>query len=182
MMNENTTNHTSPPKSRKRIDYSRIGSLLVALTANFFGFFGIICAKYGENPVDERLIWYYQLFFKTYDETIKMRIVDYGGLMVILLLIGFFITYREDISLYGIKYTLYFVPLTTFFSLLWYWINTGNLGQGLGLLFGNIRGYLTFFITFLLLILGSFVGLKFKQYSLMKRNIIKKTILSTKGV
>ncbi len=180
-MKENTSTHTNPIIPRKRVDYSRIGSLLVALCADFFGFFGLICAKYGENPVDERIIWFYQLFFTTYDTSVAMRFWDYGGMILILIFIGFFLTYREEISLYGIKYTLYFGPLTIIFSLLWYWINTGDLAQGFGFLFGNIKGYLTFLITFLLLLLGSYLGLKFKQYSLMKRNIIKKTVILTKG-
>ena len=161
---------------------------MAALGANFFGFFGIICAKYNQTSpyvheyhVDARLIWYYQLFFKTYDETIEMRIWDYGGLIIILFLIGFFLTIREDISLYGVKYTLYFVPLTSLFSLLWYWVNTGNFGEGLVLLFGNIEGYLTIFLTFLILGFGSFLGLKFKQYTLLKRQVIEKNVVSIKS-
>ncbi|MHA1748289.1 MAG: hypothetical protein ACTSYF_06550 [Promethearchaeota archaeon] len=173
MKKKNSTNHTNLIKEKKKIDYSRIGALLLALFVNFFGFFGIMCAKYGENPVDSRLIWYYQLFFKTYDNTLKMKLGDYGGLIIILFLIGFFLTYREDISLYGVKYSLYFIPITSFFSLLWYWVNTGELVYGLKLLLGDVRGYLTIFITFLIIGFGSFLGLKFKQYSLMKRKIIK---------
>ena len=149
-----------------------LSSLLIALFSIGYAYFGIICAKYGENPVDDRLIWYYQLFFSTYDGATEMQLWDYGGMVLILLLVGFFLTYREDISLYGVKYTLYFVPITTFFSLLWYWINTGQLGQGLVLLFGNFRGYLTILITIILLGSGSFIGLKFKQYALFKRKII----------
>ena len=180
-MEKISTNQTSSMKPLKRIDYSRIGALLIGLFANFFGFFGLICAKYGENPVDERLIWYYQLFFNTYDESMEMQIWDYGGLVLILLLIGFFLTYREDISLYGVKYSFYFVPLTIFFSLFWYWINVGELGQGFVLLFGNINGYLTIFITFLIFGFGSFLGLKFKQYSLMKRKVINKNAKKING-
>jgi len=159
--------------SQRRINYSRIGALIIALFLNNFVFFGLIGAKYGENPVDNRLIWYYQFFFNTYDESTAMQIWDYGGLVFVLFIIGLFLTYRENVSLYGIKYTLYFAPITTITSILWYWINTGQLGQAFMLLFGKFQGYFTIFITFIILGFGSFVGLKLKQYSLLKQDTIE---------
>ncbi len=168
--NSNDLKKSNP---KKKIDYSRVGTLLIGLFLNNFVFFGIIGAKYGENPIDNRLIWYYQFFFSTYDNLTMMRFWDYGGMILSLFLIGFFWTSREEISLYGIKYTMYFLPITTINSILWYWFNTGNLGQGLLLLFGHLEGYLTIFLTLIILGFGSFVGLKFKQYGLYKRDIIE---------
>ena len=147
---------------------------------NLLLFFGYICNFYGEEPIDASLIWYYQLFFQvTVSKTIfGLRVIPV--LPLILIFIGFYLTKREEVSLKGIKISLYFVPITTIFSILWYWINTEQIsGEPLNLLFGYFQGYLTILITMVLVLLGSYLGIKTKQYKLLKRNLLRERKIKT---
>ncbi|RLI66428.1 MAG: hypothetical protein DRO88_01815 [Promethearchaeia archaeon] len=163
-------NSEKQPKHPK--DYSRLATIILGLYALVFGFFGILCAKYGDNSVDDRLIWHFMLYFKGYDPETPLKVWDFGGMPLILILIGFFFVYREEISLYGFKHVLYILPLPTLISLIWYWINLNNLSEGLRLQFGTLNGYLTIIIDSLLLFFGAFIGYKIKQYVLFKQGVI----------
>ncbi|MHA1746349.1 MAG: hypothetical protein ACTSWW_10145 [Promethearchaeota archaeon] len=158
----------------KFIDYNRVGSIVFMVLVIFLGFFGAICNYYGEEPIDASLIWYYQLFFQVTLSNTTMGLQLIPVLPVILIFIGFYLTQREEVSLKGIKISLYFVPLTTFFSILWYWINIEQIsGAPFLLLFGSFEGYLTILITTVCILFGSYIGIKVKQYALLKRKLLK---------
>jgi len=140
---------------------------------DFLAFFGYICNFYGEEPINASLVWYYQLFFKVTLSKNVFGLKFIPILPLILIFIGFYITVREEVSLKGIKISLYFVPLTNLLSILWYWITVDYItGEPLILLFGTLRGYLTILLTMGCILLGSYIGIKVKQYKLLKRNQI----------
>ena len=159
--------------SFKYINYNRIGVFVAMFFVDLYLFFGFICNYYGETEINNSLIWYYQLFFQIGILKDVFILKNIPILIIILIAIGFFITQREEISLKGIKLSLYFVPITLIFSIIWYWINVEVITvEPIVLLFGNIRGYITIVLTALLIMFGSFIGIKTKQYKLMKRKII----------
>ncbi len=162
--------------SFKFINYNRIGVFVFMFFLDLYLFFGAICNNYyGETAIDESLIWYYQLFFKVGLVKDVVVLQNIPILVIILVFIGFYLTYKEEIALKGVKFSLYFIPLTTMFSILWYWVNMEAISfTPFVLLFARIEGYVTMFLTFLLIMLGSYLGIKFKQYSLIKRKIIVK--------
>jgi len=161
----------------KFINYNRIGAIVFMILVNLLLFFGYICNYYGEEPINSSLIWYYQLFSQVkISKTISVfRVIPV--LPLILIFIGLYLTQREEVSLKGIKISLYYVPITTFFSILWYWINAEQIsGEPLILLFGHLEGYVTMLITMALILFGSYLGIKIKQFKMLKRNLLKERI------
>jgi len=164
----------------KFVNYNRIGAIVFMVLVNLLLFFGYICNFYVEEPINESLIWYYQLFLKVnISKTISVLNVI-PVLPLILIFIGFYLTKNEEVSLKGIKISLYFVPITSIFSILWYWINTEQInGEPFILLFGYFQGYLTILITMALILFGSYISIKTKQYKLLKRNLLKERKIRT---
>jgi len=164
----------------KFVNYNRIGSIVFMVLVNLFLFFGYICNYYGEEPINESLIWYYQLFFKVKVSKTISGLNMIPVLPLILIFIGFYLTKREEVSLKGIKISLYFVPITSIFSILWYWINTEQIsGVPFNLLFGDFQGYLTILITMALILFGSYIGIKTRLYRLLNRNLLKERKIKT---
>ena len=157
----------------KYINFNRIGIIFFMILFDLFLFFGFICNYYDQNEINNSLIWYYQLFFKVGLVKDVVILKDIPVLMLILIFIGYTITKQEEISLKGVKYSLSFVPITLLFSIIWYWINKETFsGEPFVLLFGRYQGYITILLTLGLILFGSYLGLKVKQYRLWKRNII----------
>ncbi|MHA1776740.1 MAG: hypothetical protein DRO88_10065 [Promethearchaeia archaeon] len=159
----------------KYINYNRIGAIFFIILLIFIGFFGFICNYYGEGPIDSSLIWYYQLFFKVTLSKNIFLLKSIPVLPLILTFTGYYLTNREELSLKGIKISLYFIPLTHLLSILWYWFNVSQINiEPIRLLFATWQGYLTIFLTIACILFGSFIGIKVKQYKLLKRKLILK--------
>jgi len=154
--------------NNKSNNYQRIGSFIVTVLIVHFGFFGLICNHllYDTTP---QIIWFYQLYTKIYS----------GILIALLLFLGGFLTFIEEISIIGIKQTLKLGFVIIIFSILWYWEEFGVSFTPFLLIFSKIEGYVNTFLLFTILLCGSLIGRKFKQYSLLKRRIIQFKSLQT---
>jgi hypothetical protein len=151
------------------------GGFIVGLILIFYGYYGIICNTvmyYVEGTISFQyhksewldghlIVWSYQ----TYIQTLFMP-------AALLFLLCFFLTYKEDIPYYGIKSSIWFVPITIVISIIWYWVVHGISMQPLILLFAHPYGYLNMFIIFALNLSGSLAGMKIKQYVVSKRQKI----------
>jgi len=87
------------------------------------------------------------------------------GLAIILLfLVCFGLTYKEDISLYGIKASIWLVPFIIAGSFFFYTMMFGFSIEPFILQFGSGEGYMNILILTLTVLAGSVSGMKLKQY------------------
>ncbi|MCF2140482.1 MAG: hypothetical protein K9W44_10560 [Candidatus Lokiarchaeota archaeon] len=149
-------------KKEISLNFKRIGNFSISVIIIHFIFFGIIC-NYLNYNTDERLIWFYQLYFEIY----------HGILILILIVTSAFLVYQEDISIIGIKQVLRLGSVIIIFSVLWYWEEFGFSINPFILIFGFFQGYLNFLILFTILLIGALIGRKFKQYKLLKQGVIQ---------
>jgi hypothetical protein len=109
-------------------DFGRQGKFFIAISLVFFGFFGIIQEAYG-RLIYEQLIWLWMAFpqvdkwlFSGVFQFIPEEANFIGIIPVLILfLICFLITYMEDVYLYGIRLSLWLVPIIIGISILWYY-------------------------------------------------------------
>jgi len=73
----------------KFVNYNRIGAIVFMVLVNLLLFFGYICNYYGEEPINESLIWYYQLFFEVKVSKTILGLSKIPVLPLILIFIGF---------------------------------------------------------------------------------------------
>jgi hypothetical protein len=104
------------------------------------------------------LFWTY----KVYPQTFYLPIL-------LLFLISFLLTYKEDIAHYGIKASLWLVPLLIAEGFLFYWIMFGFTAEPFILQFADGRGYLNILILYGCTFTGALSGMKLKQFIKKKR-------------
>jgi len=86
-----------------------------------------------------------------------------GLAIIILFLVCFGLTYKEDISLYGIKASVWLVPFIIAGSFFFYTIMFGFSIEPFILQFGSGEGYMNILILTLTVIAGSLSGMKLKK-------------------
>ena len=91
-----------------------------------------------------------------------------GFIIIILFLVSFVLTYKEDIPQYGIKASLWFVPFIIALGFLFYIIMFGISLEPFTLQFGSPEGLINILILFLTVISGSLSGMKFKKDRIKK--------------
>ena len=161
-------------------DAGRQGKLFFAFLAVFFAFFGLISETYQRN-INEELIWLFMSFPKV-DEWFFIEILGLSNLqnwhfigiipILILFFTCFFLTYKEDIYLYGIKHSFWLVPFIIGCSFFWYyyihywrprddatWVPISPFI----LLFGSWQGWLNILILFSINLIGAFAGWQLKE-------------------
>lgn len=151
-------------KGHISINWGRQGGVILLYIVVLIGFYGIIAniimvdpygnwISYLDPRIDRRfLIWPYTTFLQTYFLPI-----------LLLFLISFILTYKEDIPLYGIKASLWLIPSIIIEGFIFYWIMFDLSLEPFVLLFCRGEGYLNILILFLITITGSFSGMKIKQ-------------------
>lgn len=154
------------------INWGRQGGVILAYITVLLGFYGIIANlvmvdEYGKwisylDPRMDRniLIWPYQ----TYLQTFLLPIL-------FLFLICFLLTYKEDIPLYGIKASIWLVPVIVVEGFIFYWLMFDLSIEPFLLQFGRVEGYLNVVLLFIVNISGSFSGMKLKQYVSKKKEL-----------
>ncbi len=167
----NTVNNTQN-RGHISINWGRQGGVILGYIAVLLGFYGIIAnivmvGEYGKwisylDPRVDRtiLIWPY----KTYLQTFFLPVL-------FLFLICFLLTYKEDIPLYGIKASIWLIPVIVVEGFLFYWLMFGLSTEPFLLQFARGEGYLNVFLLFIVTISGSFSGMKIKQYSSKKKEL-----------
>lgn len=140
-----------------KIDLSRQGNFILAILLIHFVFFGFICNIY-LRTIEEELVFLYQILFNP--STILS--------LVILIAIIFLMVLKEHFFEYGIRNSIWLVPIIILLSWFWYWLLNGFDIALIGVYFTRIEGYLTiislFGINFISAISAAIIKEKYKRY------------------
>lgn len=157
-----------------KIDWGRQGGVIFGYIVVLLGYYGIIAnlTMYDASaPIlyrwtsfpdmnREILFWTYTSYLKTY-------------FLPPLLLFGvcFILTYKEDIPHYGIKASLWLVPILIAEGFIFYTMMFGVSTEPFILQFASEEGYLNIIILYGLAISGAILGMKVKQFSTRRREV-----------
>jgi hypothetical protein len=158
------------PKGHIKIDWGRQGGVILGYIVVLLGYYGIIANTmlfdaYGHwiSFVDmDRtiLFWTYTTYLKNYFLP-----------ALLLFLITFVLTYKEDIPHYGIKASIWLVPLLIIEGFVFYAIMFGVSIEPIILRFGRIEGYIDIIVLAALAIAGSISGMKLKKFIVQRKRI-----------
>jgi len=149
-------------KKRISIDFGRQGGF-------FFGYLIIILCFYGiiANTVmtDQFGDW---IPFLDMDRTLLIwpylsYVKNFFLPFLLLFIICFALTYKEDIPAYGIKASLWLVPIIIAEGFLFYWGMFGISLEPFALQFLYVEGYINIMLLFLMSITGSLLGMVLKK-------------------
>jgi len=155
-------------KKRISIDFGRQGGIFLGYTIIILVFYGIIANtvmtdRFGDwipfLDMDRTLlIWPYlsssQNFFLPF---------------LLLFVISFALTYKEDIPAYGIKASLWLVPIIIAVGFLFYWGMFGISLEPFNLQFLYVEGYINVLLLFLMVIIGSLLGMVLKKFTVKRK-------------
>ena len=99
-----------------------------------------------------------------------------GLALCLLFLVSFALTYKEDIPLYGIKASIWLVPLIIAEAFIFYTIMFGFSIEPYILQFGSGGGYINLLILILTVLAGSLSGMRLKQNRRKKKSRTKEQI------
>jgi len=143
-------------------DWGRQGTVILAYIIVLLGYFGIVANIILVNDIGQWipypemdptiLFWTYEV----YPQTFYLPIL-------LLFLISFLLTYKEDIPHYGIKASLWLVPPLIAEGFLFYWIMFGFSAEPFILQFAHGEGYLHILILYGCTFTGALSGMKTKQ-------------------
>lgn len=140
-----------------KIDLSRQGNFILALLLIHFVFFGFICNIY-LRTIEEELVFLYQILFNP--STILS--------LVILIAIVFIMVLKEHFFEYGLRNSIWLVPIIILLSWFWYWLLNGFDIALIVIYFTCIEGYLTILsllgINFISAIGAAIIKEKYKRY------------------
>jgi hypothetical protein len=155
-------------KKRISIDFGRQGGIFLGYLIIILGFYGIIANtvmtnQYGEwipnTDMDPTLlIWPYLSFS-----------INFFTPFILLFVVCFALTYKEDIPAYGIKASLWLVPIIIAEGFLFYWGIFGFSFEPFILQFLYFEGYLNLILLYLMVIGGSLSGMYIKKLSLKRK-------------
>jgi len=150
------------PKKRIRIDFGRQGGVFLGYIIIILGFYGIVANTVMTNQYNEwipflemdrtLLIWPYLSASKNF-------FLPY----LLLFLVCSALTYKEDIPAYGLKASLWLVPVIIAEGFLFYWGMFGFSLEPFILQFLYIEGYVNLMLLFLMVLIGSFLGMLIKK-------------------
>ncbi len=151
-----------------KIDWGRQGSVIIGYIVIILGYYGIIANtmlfdQYGNwiSFVDmDRtiLIWTYTTFTHSFFLS-----------PLLLFLVCVFLTYKEDIPHYGIRASIWLVPILVIEGFIFYFSMFGLNLEPFNLQFAHIEGYLNILILIGLTLSGSLIGMKLKKWSIRKK-------------
>jgi hypothetical protein len=150
-----------------KIDWGRQGGLIVGYIVVLLGYFGIIANtvmfdQYGKwisyADMNKNLIIF---TYQTYIQSFFLP-------ALLLLLVSFILAYKEDIPQYGIKASIWIVPILIAQGFIFYFIMFGFSMEPFILQFASIEGYFNILVLYGLVISGSVFGMKLKQRSIKK--------------
>jgi hypothetical protein len=166
---------TSELKGHFYLDWGRQGTVILAYVAVLLGYYGIVAniiliddigmwIPYPEMDLTI-LIWTYKVYPQTYYLPI-----------LLLFLISFLLTYKEDIPHYGIKASLWLVPPLIAEGFLFHWIMYGISAEPFILQFAHGEGYLHVLILYACAFTGALSGMKAKQFNKKRRRKLEEKI------
>jgi len=160
-------------KGHIKIDWGRQGGVILGYLVVLLGYYGIIANTMMFDPTRSGLVW---IKFPDMDKTILFwTYTTYieNFFLPALLLFGvcFLLTYKEDIPHYGIKASIWLVPLIIIEGFIFYAIMFGFTTEPIILKFTHIEGYLDIIILYGLTISGAVSGMFLKRYIVQRKNI-----------
>ena len=167
-----------------KIDWGRQGGVILAYIIVLLGYYGIVVNIAMVHPT---LGWYsfsntynwdnYAIFFGhdnissmlfwTHEEYIETFFLPF----ILLFVTCFLLTYKEEIPHYGIKASIWIVPLIIVEAFIFYAIMYGFSIVPVILQFGNWKGYLHICVLIATTLSGAISGMKVKQFIKSKREI-----------
>ena len=153
-----------------KIDWGRQGGIILGYIVVLLCYYGIIANtlmfdKYGHwisfNDMDKTILFW---TWKTYLESYFLP-------ALLLFLVCFFLTYKEEIPHYGIKVSIWLVPLIISEGFIFYAIMFGFSTEPITLKFVDIRGWLDIIILFGIAISGAICGMFLKRYRVSRKSI-----------
>jgi len=151
-----------------KIEWGRQGGVIFGYIVVLLGYYGIIANtvmfdQYGYwisfTEMDKSLLIF---TYQTYIQSFFLP-------AILLLLVSFALTYKEETPQYGIKASIWIVPLLIAQGFIFYFIMFGFSMEPFKLQFASIEGYFNVLILFGLVLFGSVSGMKLKQRSIKKR-------------
>ncbi|MFX1456045.1 MAG: hypothetical protein ACFFDB_11790 [Promethearchaeota archaeon] len=157
-------------KGHIKIDWGRQGGVILGYVVVLLGYYGIIA---NTMMFDQYGAW---ISFEVMDRTILFwTYTTYTSnfFLPALLLFGvcFLLTYKEDIPHYGIKATIWLIPILISEGFIFYAFMFGLSSEPIYLKFMRIEGYLDIIIIIGIAISGSISGMKMKQYVVSRKKI-----------
>jgi hypothetical protein len=163
-------------KSYWKIDWGRQGGVIFAYLIVFIGYYGIVVnivmLEDMTSLFRQEWISYTEMNRTILFWTFYYYLDCYYLPVILLFLICLFLTFREDIPHYGIKASIWLVPVIVFEGFFFYYIMFGFSLEPLILQFGYIQGYLNIIFLLTVNLSGAFVGMKLKQYFRSKKKIM----------
>ncbi|MHA2128168.1 MAG: hypothetical protein ACW99E_22960 [Promethearchaeota archaeon] len=179
---------THKDKGYVKIDWGRQGGIIAGYVVVLLGYFGIIANLVMYNQYGKWLSYLELDLFSAYFEfrpgnihffpgrdiffwSYNTYVATYFLPALLLFFICFLMTYKEDIPHYGIKASLWLVPILIIEGFILYSVMFGFSSEPIYLKFMRIEGYIDILVLFGLALSGSVSGMKFKQYMERRKNI-----------
>lgn len=158
-------------KGHIKIDWGRQGGVISLYIVAFLCYYGIIANIMMYDYYYERWISFNDMdrtmLFWTWTTYVKTWFLP----ALVLFLVCFALTYKEEIPHYGIKASIWLVPLILAEGFIFYAIMFGFSSEPILLKFGDIRGWLDIIIVFAIAISGAIGGMYFKRYNKGRKSI-----------
>jgi hypothetical protein len=158
-------------KGHVKIDWGRQGGVIFLYIIALLCYYGIIANimmydyYYEEwisfNDMDRTMLFW---TWTTYLDTFFLP-------ALVLFLVCFVLTYKEDIPHYGIKASIWLVPLIIAEGFIFYAIMFGFSAEPLALKFGDIRGWIDIIVIAGTAISGAISGMYLKKYITSRKSI-----------
>ena len=149
-------------KKRISIDFGRQGGIFLGYIIIILSFYGIIANTVMFDQFNE---W---IPFLDMDRTLLIwpylsSVQNFFLPFLLLFIVSFALTYKEDIPAYGIKASLWLVPIVIAEGFLFYWGMFGISLEPFTLQFLHVEGYINIMLLFLMVIIGSLLGMVLKK-------------------
>ncbi len=151
----------------KKFDFGRQGNLILALLLIHFVFFGYLSNVYYKD-IGLNILYLHNVLFNP---------ISYIS-TIILFIIIFIMTFRENFFEYGIRNSIWTIPFIMVESWVWYWFIFEKFDITIiTYYFVQIESYITILTLFLIILSASLLGAMAKEK--YKRYIIKAQVLPT---
>ncbi|MFX1277866.1 MAG: hypothetical protein ACFFA3_00510 [Promethearchaeota archaeon] len=158
-------------KGHIKIDWGRQGGLLALYIIALLCYYGIIANMMMYDYYYEHWISYNDMDRSILFWTWTTYIDTFFLPALLLFLVCFLLTYKEDIPHYGIKASIWLVPLIIAEGFIFYAIMFGLSAEPLILKFGDIRGWIDIIVLFGIAISGAIAGMYTKRYMVSRKSV-----------
>lgn len=176
MAEDNTVNK----KIITKLELKNQGKFILGFCVIFFAYFGILC---NVLMYEEVCITYGTEFHCTFVQIRKddwsegflliWSFLAYGRTFFLPVLVLFFtcflLTFSESNPHYGIKSSIWYVPITIVISFLWYWFIFGFSGDPFVLQFASWQGYVNIVVLYAINLSGALLGMKLNKFIKSRR-------------